>query len=64
MVVEMWLFPDGGRVVELSTKAPPREALTVAAETRRYLADKGVDLGGEQQTKTRRALEFFAGSLG
>jgi hypothetical protein len=35
----------------------------VAAETRAFLADRGVDLYGEQQTKTRTALEFFSRSL-
>jgi hypothetical protein len=32
----------------------------VAAETRAYLAQKGVDTGGEQETKTRKALQFFS----
>jgi hypothetical protein len=64
LVGEMWMFPDGSRVVELSTKAPPRDALMAAAETRRYLVDQGVELGGEQATKTRKALTFFAAALG
>jgi hypothetical protein len=64
LVGELWLFPDGSRVVELSTKSAPADALMAAAETRRYLMDSGVDLGGEQATKTRKALEFFAGALG
>ena len=29
-----------------------------------FLASRGVDLEGEQQTKTRTALEFFAQNLG
>jgi hypothetical protein len=28
-----------------------------------FLADRGVDLYGEQQTKTKTALDFFAKSL-
>ena len=64
LVGEVWLFPDGSRVVELSTKAPPSDALMCAAETRRFLVERGVDLGGEQATKTRKALEFFAANLG
>jgi hypothetical protein len=60
MVVEMWLYPDGSRILELSTKCLPQEAFDVAAETRGFLASKGVNLAGEQQTKTRTALEFFA----
>jgi hypothetical protein len=56
---EMWLYPDDSRILELSTKCLPHEAFQVAAEGRAYLSRKGVDLEGEQQTKTRRALEYF-----
>jgi hypothetical protein len=38
----------------------PAEGLNVAAETRSYLDSRGVDLGGEQQTKTRTALEYLS----
>jgi hypothetical protein len=58
-VAEMWLYPDGSRILELSTKALPSDAFQVAAEARAYLVSKGVDLSGAQQTKTRTALEFF-----
>jgi len=60
LVGEVWLFPDGSRVIELSTKAPPGQALQCAAETRVYLEQRGVTVGGEQATKTRKALEYFA----
>ena len=60
LVAELWLYPDGSRILELSTKCAPSEAFQVAAETRSYLASRGVDLATEQQTKTRTALEFFA----
>ena len=63
IVVEMWLYPDGSRILELSTKCAPAETFTVAAETRAYLAGRGVVLTGEQQTKTRTALEYFARQL-
>jgi hypothetical protein len=63
LVAEMWLYPDGSRILELSTKCLPRDALAVAAEARAYLIEHGVDLGGEQQTKTKTALEFYAGQL-
>jgi hypothetical protein len=61
LVAEMWLYPDGSRVLELSTRCGIGEAFQVAAETRAYLARHGIDLSGEQQTKTRKALEYFAG---
>jgi hypothetical protein len=63
LVAELWLYPDGSRILELSTKCAPSEALQVAAEARAFLMGRGVDLGGEQETKTRAALEFFSGNL-
>ena len=59
----MWLYPDGSRLLELSTKCPPSEAFQVAAEDRISSPREGVDLFGEQQTKTRKALDFFAKHL-
>jgi len=63
LVVEMWLYPDGSRVLELSTRAATGEAFQVAAELRAFLADRGVDVSGDQETKTRKALQYFAKSL-
>jgi hypothetical protein len=64
LVGEMWFYPDGTRIAELSTRCLPGEAFQVAAELRAYLAEKGIDVSGEQQTKTRTALEFFAQAAG
>jgi hypothetical protein len=61
VVAEMWLYPDGSRILELSTRCATTEAFEVAAEARAFLASQGVDLSAAQQTKTRKALEFFAG---
>jgi hypothetical protein len=60
VVAEMWLYPDGSRVLELSTRCETNEAFQVAAEARAFLTKSGVDLSGEQQTKTRKALRYFA----
>jgi hypothetical protein len=60
LVAEMWSYPDGSRILELSTRCTTGEAFQVAAETRAFLVERGVDLSGEQETKTRKALEFFA----
>jgi len=64
LVAEMWLYPDGKRILELSTKCEPSQIFNVALEARSYLSGMGVNLSGEQQTKTKTALEFFAGQLG
>jgi hypothetical protein len=63
LVAEMWIYPDGSRVLELSTRTATNEAFQVAAEARAYLAGQGIDLSGEQETKTKKALEYFAGAL-
>ncbi len=63
LVIELWNYPDGTRILELSTKCEPSEAFQVAAESRGYLIERGIDLSGEQTTKTRTALEYFAGQL-
>jgi hypothetical protein len=63
MVGEVWLYPDGSRIVELSTKCPPPQAFDVAAEARAFLSGRGIDLSGAQETKTRKALEFFSKRL-
>jgi hypothetical protein len=60
LVAEMWLYPDGSRVLELSTRCATNEAFQVAAEARAFLSKIGIDLSGEQQTKTRKALKYFA----
>jgi hypothetical protein len=60
MVVELWLYPDGARILELSTKCAPSEAFQVAAESRAFLSERGIEIGGAQTTKTRKALEFFS----
>jgi hypothetical protein len=59
LVAELWIYPDGSRILELSTRAATNEVFQVAAETRAYLSGRGVDLSGEQETKTRKALEYF-----
>jgi len=63
MVAEMWLYPDGARILELSTKCAPSEMFQVANEVRGYLTEKGIDVGGEQTTKTATALGYFADHL-
>ena len=59
LVAEMWMYPDGSRILELSTRCETTESFEVAAQTRAFLVEHGVDLSGEQETKTRKALEYF-----
>jgi hypothetical protein len=59
LAVELWLYP-AGRILELSTRCGTDEAIQVAAETRAALTQRGIDLLGEQETKTRTALAYFS----
>lgn len=63
LVAEMWLYPDGSRILELSTKCVPDAALRTALELRAYLQERGVDLSGETRTKTHTALTYFSKHL-
>jgi hypothetical protein len=63
MAVELWLYPDGTRILELSTKCATSEAFQVGAESRAFLAERDIKVGGAQTTKTRKALEFFSKQL-
>ncbi len=63
LVAELWMYPDGARVVEMSTKCLPGEGLDTAAELFAFFKEKGIDVSGEQHTKTKTALEFFSAEL-
>jgi hypothetical protein len=63
MVAELWTYPDGTRILELSTKCLPSEALQVAIEAKALLSRIGVDLTGTQETKTRTALTILSQGL-
>ncbi|MGE5833759.1 MAG: adenylate cyclase [Acidobacteriota bacterium] len=62
-VAELWMYPDGSRILELSTKASVEDAFQVAARTLAFLKKKGLDLTAEQQPKTNRALKHFSNLL-
>ena len=63
IAVELWNYPDGSRILELSTKCPPSEGFEVAAEVRARLAANELNLSGAQQTKTQAALRYFSKQL-
>lgn len=59
VVVELWLYPDGSRILEVSTKCLPEEGFQVGAEFRAFLAGCGIEVGASQESKTKAALRFF-----
>jgi hypothetical protein len=63
LVAELWLYPDNSMILELSTKCAPSEAFKVGAEARAFLTQRDIDLSSEQETKTKKALEFFSERL-
>ncbi|HEX2495620.1 MAG TPA: hypothetical protein VHK46_02185 [Gaiellaceae bacterium] len=63
IVSELWLYPDNSMILELSTKCAPSEALQVAVESKAFLTQKGVELTAEQETKTKKALQYFSKQL-
>jgi hypothetical protein len=63
LVAELWLYPDNSMILELSTKCAPSEAFQVAAELKAFLSQHDIDLSGDQETKTKKALEFFSERL-
>jgi hypothetical protein len=63
VAVELWNYPDGSRILELSTKCLPSEAFHVAAEVTARMAANDLTLSGKQQTKTQAALRYFSREL-
>jgi len=63
VVAEFWLYPDGSRLLEISTKCAPADAFNVAAQLRAYVTKHGVTISSVQETKTKTALEFYSREL-
>ncbi len=62
LVTELWLYPDGR--TSSSCRPSARRARRSRSPSRaRPTWPARVDLGGKQQTKTKTALEYFAGQL-
>jgi hypothetical protein len=63
LIAEMWRYPDDSRILELSTKCMPDQALELAEEWLAELTKLGIDITGDQPTKTATALEYFSSRL-
>jgi hypothetical protein len=57
---ELWFYPDGSRLLEISTKCPRDDAFQLLTECRALLARHGISHEGPQETKTRKALDYFS----
>jgi hypothetical protein len=63
ITAELWLWPDGKHILEISTKSLPAEAFQAAMEFRNFLEARGVDLSAKQETKTKTAMDKFAAGV-
>ena len=61
VTVEEWVLPDRSDLVEISINVDPNEAVEANERFVDFLRSRGFDTEGEQQTKTRTALEYFTG---
>ena len=57
----MWLYPDGSRVLELSTRAATSEAFQVAAEVRAFLADARASTSRASSRRRREGAGVLRG---
>jgi hypothetical protein len=57
---ELWFYPDGARLLEISTKCETHEAFEVLENVRALLERHGISRQGAQETKTRKTLDFFS----
>lgn len=60
LVAELWLYHDGTRILEVSSRTVPSEAFEVATATKDFLEARGIARFGAQPTKTKAALEHYA----
>lgn len=63
LVAELWFYPDGSRILELSSRCAPANAFQVAAELKAFLVKRGLEISADQQTKTTTALKYFVREL-
>jgi len=64
IVAERWKLPDGSDLVELSIKVEPGQATQASSDFMAFLEGHGLEIGGDQQTKTRGALTYFTSGTG
>jgi hypothetical protein len=63
ITVELWLYPNGSRIFEISTKGTPEEAFQVQMNAKAFLARCRISLEQQGSTKTNSALSFFSDDL-
>jgi len=64
ITAELWRREDGALLMEVSIKTAAVQAAAAVGGFMAFLAEVGAEEDNEQQTKTRWALEYYAGKLG
>ena len=59
LTIEQWHYPGEIPLVELSTKTTPDGVLQTYLDASEFLKAHGLQAQGEQEPKTRKALEFY-----
>ncbi|MET0426619.1 MAG: hypothetical protein ABW046_22320 [Actinoplanes sp.] len=59
--VEQWTYPDGARILEISTRCAMADSVPVASRLAATLRARRIEPSRHQPTKTRRTLAYFAG---
>lgn len=60
---ELWKRDDGETILEVSVRVPVAQAAVANAGFFAFLAELGAERDNAQQTKTRWALDYYAGKL-
>jgi hypothetical protein len=60
LTAELWSLPDGAEVLELSMKVDAPDADAAQVALLEWIVRRGLPLAGDQESKTRRALELLA----
>ena len=63
ITAELWKREDGDLLLEVSIKAPVKQAAVATAGFMAFLAEMGAERDRNEQAKTRWALEYYAGKL-
>ncbi len=61
LAVEQWTYPDGRRMLEISTRCAAADSVPVTSQLADALRDREIEPSRRQLTKTRMTLAYFAG---
>jgi len=62
LTVELWTYPTGNRLLEISTRVPPAAAFAAMADWREFLERHRLLPGGSELTKTLATLQLLTSS--